>query len=51
MFRTVCIDKHFPIQNGMKRDDLAPHLLNFALEYTIWNVLEMLVGLKLSSTH
>jgi hypothetical protein len=42
----------FPIQNGLKqRDTLLLLLFNFALDYTIKNVQETNVGLKLNETH
>jgi hypothetical protein len=51
----VCIGKHlsdsFPIQNGLKRDALAPLPFNFALEYAIIKIQENQVELKLNGTH
>jgi hypothetical protein len=52
----VCDGKHlsdkFPIQNGLKQEDaLLPLLFNFALEYTIMNVQEIQVVLKLSGAN
>jgi hypothetical protein len=41
-YSNVCIGKYlsdmFPIQNGLKQNDLLPLLFNFALEYTIRKV-------------
>jgi hypothetical protein len=55
-YSKVRISKHlsdsFPIQNGLKQGDaFSPLLLNFALEYTIKNVQENQVRLKLNETH
>jgi hypothetical protein len=42
----------FPIQNGLKQGDaLSPLLFNFVLEYTIRNVQETQVELKLNGAH
>jgi hypothetical protein len=54
-YSKVRIRKHltdsFPIQNGLKQDDLSPLLCNCALEYAIRKVQESQVGLKLNGTH
>jgi hypothetical protein len=42
----------FPVQNGLNEGDaLLPLLLNFALEYTIRNVSDNQVILRLNGTH
>jgi hypothetical protein len=44
--------QNFPIKNYLQHvDALSPLLFNFALEYSIWNVQENQVGLKLSGAH
>jgi hypothetical protein len=42
------LSESFPIQNGLKQDDLSPQLFSFALEYAIRK--ENQVGLKLNGT-
>jgi hypothetical protein len=55
MYSKVHIDKHvsdnFPIQNGLKQDDLSPLISNLALEYAIREVQENQVGPKLHGAH
>jgi hypothetical protein len=41
----------FPIQNGLKEDDLLPLLFNFTLDYATRKFLENQVGLELNGTH
>jgi hypothetical protein len=41
----------FPIQNGLKYDDLSPIFFNFFLEYAIMKIKENQVGLQLNGTH
>jgi hypothetical protein len=55
-YSKVRIGKHlsgsFSIQKGLKQGGvLSPLLFNFALEYSIKNIQENQLGLKLNGTH
>jgi hypothetical protein len=46
------LSDHFPLQNGLNKDDAPlPLLFNFALDYSIRKVQEIQVRLKLNITH
>jgi hypothetical protein len=46
------LSRNFSIQNGLKQEDaLSPLLFNFDLKYTIREVQENKMGLKLKGTH
>jgi hypothetical protein len=36
----MCVWDQFPIQDGLKQDDLSPLLFNFALEYVVRKIQE-----------
>jgi hypothetical protein len=51
----VCIGEHFPdkfpVQNGLRRDDLSSLHLSYVLEYVITKVQENQMGQKLKRIH